>query len=193
MPTGTSTSIIQTSDFYKWKYMYTLSASQQSNFLSTDFMAVATNSTVSSAAIAGAINIVEIKTAGTNGLNGTYTNIPIRGDGQNGKVSVVIAGGGVYAVSVTNIGTGYSFAYIKNSDIVAAGATNLVGSELDCIIEPTGGHGYDAVKELGGYFVLVNVDSILKFISSISLFEISIYCYFYFNYNINRFGFLLYL
>lgn len=157
MPTGTSTSIIQTSDFYKWKYMYTLSASQQSNFLSTDFMAVATNSTVSSAAIAGAINIVKIKTAGTNGLNGTYTNIPIRGDGQNGKVSVVVAGGGVYSVSVTNIGTGYSFAYIKNSDIVAAGATNLVGSELDCIIEPTGGHGYDAVKELGGYFVLVNV------------------------------------
>ena len=46
-PTGTSTSIITTADGYKWKYMYTLSASQQANFLSTDFMAVATNSTVS--------------------------------------------------------------------------------------------------------------------------------------------------
>ena len=32
------------------KYMYTLSASQQANFLSTDFMAVATDSTVSSEA-----------------------------------------------------------------------------------------------------------------------------------------------
>ena len=42
--------------------MYTLSASQQANFLSTDFMAVATDSTVSSAAT-DAINIVKIKTA----------------------------------------------------------------------------------------------------------------------------------
>ena len=46
-PTGTSTSILSTGDGYKWKYMYTLSASQQTNFLSTDFMAVATDSTVS--------------------------------------------------------------------------------------------------------------------------------------------------
>ena len=47
-PTGTSPSILTTADGYKWKYMYTLSASQQANFLSTDFMAVETNSTVSS-------------------------------------------------------------------------------------------------------------------------------------------------
>src|SRR5210317_1785983 len=45
-PTGTSTSILSTGDGYKWKYMYSLSAAQQTNFLSTDFMAVATNSTV---------------------------------------------------------------------------------------------------------------------------------------------------
>ena len=48
-PTGTSTSILTTGDGYKWKYMYSLSASQQVNFLSTDFMAVATDPTVSSA------------------------------------------------------------------------------------------------------------------------------------------------
>ena len=34
-PTGTSTSILTTGDGYKWKYMYSLSASQQVNFLST--------------------------------------------------------------------------------------------------------------------------------------------------------------
>ena len=42
-PTGTSTSILTTGDGYKWKYMYSLSAAQQTNFLSTDFMGVATN------------------------------------------------------------------------------------------------------------------------------------------------------
>ena len=63
-PTGTSTSILTTADGYRWKYMYTLSATQQANFLSTDFMAVATNSTVSSAAIDGQINVAKIKSAG---------------------------------------------------------------------------------------------------------------------------------
>ena len=47
-PTGTSTSILSTGDGYKWKYMYTLSASTN-KFLSTDFMAVATDSTVAAA------------------------------------------------------------------------------------------------------------------------------------------------
>ena len=44
------------------------------------------------------------------------------------------------------------------SDIVSAGATGLSGTELDVIIEPQGGHGYDAVKELGGFFVMLNVN-----------------------------------
>ena len=91
-PTGTSTSVITTGDGYKWKYMYTLSAAQQSNFLSTDFMAVATNSTVSSAATDGGIDIVKIKTAGSGytvsggGTSGTITGVPIRGDGSSGCV-----------------------------------------------------------------------------------------------------------
>ena len=157
-PTGTSVNIITTADGYKWKYMYTLSASQQANFLSTDFMALATNSTVSSAAIDGAINIVKIKSAGTGGTNGTYTSIPIRGDGSSGTVTVVVSGGAVTSVTVTNVGTGYTIAYIRNADIVSAGATGLSGSEIDCIIEPKGGHGYDAVKELGGFFVMLNVN-----------------------------------
>ena len=157
-PTGTSVNITTTADGYKWKYMYTLSASQQANFLSTDFMAVATNSTVSSAAIDGAINIVKIKSAGSGGTNGTYTSIPIRGDGSSGTVTVVISGGAVTSVTVTNVGTGYTIAYIRNADIVSAGATGLSGSEIDCIIEPKGGHGYDAVKELGGFFVMLNVN-----------------------------------
>ena len=40
-PTGNkSTSVFSTGDSYKWKYMYSLSASEQANFLSTDFMHV---------------------------------------------------------------------------------------------------------------------------------------------------------
>src|SRR6056300_874349 len=157
-PTGTDVTILETADGYRWKYMYTLSASQQANFLSTDFMAVATNSTVSSAAVDGAINVCKIKTAGSGGTDGTHTGIAIRGDGSSGEVSVTVSGGAITGVTVTNAGTGYTFGYIRNSDIVAAGATGLSGSELDCIIEPKGGHGFNAVKELGGYYIMLNTN-----------------------------------
>jgi hypothetical protein len=156
-PTGTSTSILSTADGYKWKYMYTLSASQQSNFLSTDFMAVETNSTVSSAAVDGAISVVKIKSGGSGGTNGSFTNIPIRGDGTGGVISATVSGGTVTSVTVTTAGTGYTIAYVRNADIVTAGATSLSGAEIDVIISPKGGHGFDAVKELGGFFVMLNV------------------------------------
>tara|TARA_R110000822_G_scaffold114913_9_gene246681 strand:- start:1922 stop:3388 length:1467 start_codon:yes stop_codon:yes gene_type:complete len=157
-PTGTSTSILSTADGYKWKYMYTLSASQQVNFLSTDFMAVATNGTVSSAAVNGAISIVKIKAAGSGGTDGTHTGVAIKGDGSSGVATVTVSGGVVTAVTVTNVGSGYTFAYIRNQDIVSAGATSLTGAELDCIIEPKGGHGFNAVGELGGYYVMLNTN-----------------------------------
>ena len=156
-PVGTDTTIVTRPDNYKWKYMYSLSALQQSNFLSTDFMAVATNSTVSSAAINGAINNVKIKSVGSGGTNGTFTNIPIRGDGTGGLISVTVAGGVITSLIVSNEGTGYTIAYIRNEDIVTAGSTGLIDAELDCIIEPKGGHGFNAVSELGGFFVMLNV------------------------------------
>ena len=157
-PTGTSTSILSTADGYKWKYMYSLSAAQQTNFLSTDFMAVATNSTVAAANTAGAIEIVKIKTAGSGGTDGTHTGVAIRGDGSSGIASVTVSSGVVTDVVVTAGGTGYTFGYIRNADIVSAGATSLTGSELDVIIGPKGGHGENALIELGGYFVMLNTN-----------------------------------
>ena len=157
-PTGTSTSILTTGDSYKWKYMYTLTASEQTNFLSTDFMHVSTDSTVAAAAVDGALDTILIKTAGSGGTNGTHASVPIRGDGSSGVCSVVVSGGAVSSVTVTTAGTGYTFAYVRNADIVSAGATNLSGAELDVIIQPKGGHGKDAVEELGGHFVMMNTD-----------------------------------
>ena len=155
-PSGTSTTIQLTADGYKWKYMYTLTASMQAEFLSVDFMAVATDSTVSSAAVDGAINVIKIKTPGSAGTDGTHASIPIRGDGTGGVCSVTIASGAVTAVTVTTPGTGYTFAYIRLADINSAGGVALITSELDVIIEPIGGHGFNAVEELGGFFVMLN-------------------------------------
>src|SRR5210317_830209 len=162
-PTGTSTSILTTGDGYKWKFMYTLTASEQTNFLSTDFMHVSTDSTVSSAATDGAINIVKIKSAGTGFTTSSGTTIsaiPIRGDGSSGTVSVEISGGAIDSVTVTSAGSGYTYGYITVADINAGtnSAGGGSGAELDCIIEPKGGHGFNAVKELGGFYVMLNTN-----------------------------------
>ena len=156
-PTTTSPTATQTtSDGYVWKYMYSLTLSQSQNFLSTDFMAVATDNDVSTAAIDGAIDTVVIKEAGTGGTDGTWNNIPIRGDGSNGEVSVTISSGDISSVTVTTSGTGYSYGYITLADINSASSGSLIGAELDVIIPPKGGHGFDAVKELGGFFIMLN-------------------------------------
>ena len=162
-PTGVSTTPITTTDGYIWKYMCTLSAAQQSNFLSTDFMAIATNANagtdqlnVIANAVDGAIDIIKIKSAGSGGTNGTFSNIPIRGDGTGGLCEVVVLGGAVSSVTVTTRGTGYTFGTVSNAQIVSAGSTSLSGSELDVIIPPKGGHGANALEELGGFFVMLN-------------------------------------
>ena len=60
------------------------------------------------------------------------------------------------AVTVTTAGTGYTFNYIRNEDIVSAGG-GLSGAELDVIIEQKGGHGKNG-EELGGFFVMLNTN-----------------------------------
>ena len=156
-PTGTGTTVITTADGYKWKYMYTMSAAQQSNFLSTDFMGVSTNSTISSAAIDGSIDCIKIKTAGTGGTDGTHS-VTIKGDGSSATANVVVSGGIITSVTMTNVGSGYTFGTVSNAEIVTAGATNLIGAELDIIISPKGGHGFNSVTELGGFFVMLNIN-----------------------------------
>tara|TARA_Y100001938_G_scaffold31252_1_gene42605 strand:+ start:6677 stop:8065 length:1389 start_codon:yes stop_codon:yes gene_type:complete len=152
-PTGNkSTSVFSTGDSYKWKYMYTLSASEQANFMSTDFIHASTESTDFSTT-AGAIEHVKITAGGSGGSNGTYTNVDIRGDGSSGKCTVVVSSNAVSSVTITTAGSGYTYASVKASDI-----GNVSGADIDFIISPPGGHAADVIAELGGFFVMMNVD-----------------------------------
>ena len=160
-PTSTSNSIATLADGYKWKYMYSLTAAEAINFKSTDFIHVSTDSTVSAAAVDGALDTVVVVAGGsgyTLSSGSTITGIPIRGDGSGGVCSCTIASGAISAVTVTTAGTGYTYAYIRSADVVSG--TNAAGGGSGCnlkvIIPPKGGHGYNAVKELGGYFVMLN-------------------------------------
>ena len=160
-PTSTSNSIFSTADGYRWKYMYSLTSAETLNFMSTDFIHCSTDSTVSGAAVDGALDTALI-VAGGSGYDtdsgATISAIPIRGDGSSGVASVTISSGTISAVSITTAGTGYTYAYIRNEDIIAA--TNAGGSgsgaNINVIIPPKGGHGSDALKELGAFYVMMN-------------------------------------
>ena len=160
-PTSTSNSIFETSDGYRWKYMYSLTSAETLNFMSTDFIHVSTDSTVTAAAVDGALDTILVVAGGSSynvSSGSTISAIPIRGDGSSGVASVVISSGAIASATVTTAGTGYTFAYIRTADIIAATNAGGAGSgdNLNVIIPPKGGHGKDAVKELGGFYIMLN-------------------------------------
>jgi len=160
-PTSTSNSIVTTADGYKWKYMYSLTSAETLNFMSTDFIHVSTDSTVTAAAVDGALDTIEVVAGGSSyslSTGSTITAIPIRGDGSSGVCSVTISSGAIASAAVTTAGTGYTYAYIRNADIIAGTNAGGAGSgaNLNVFIPPKGGHGKNAITELGGFYVMIN-------------------------------------
>ena len=154
-PTGTSNSELTTADGYVWKYMYTLTTTQITDFLTADFMPVTTNSTVSAAAVNGAVRHYRIMRGGAGYTNGTYATQTLRGDGSSATFTVIVSGGAVTSVTAVAAGQNYTFADCKIDSIAGIG-TPGTSAIVTPIIGPKGGHGYDAVSELGGFYVMTN-------------------------------------
>ena len=255
-PTGTGTSIISTSDGYKWKFMYQISAADALKFVTPNYIPVDTvrrangflantfdNSpgqnqfdveTAAASTGNGAIEVIHMTSRGAQYLGetgtlssgGTTTSCTIAGSGiglntlaaadcivnsdiyftsgdasgqgatitdynQSTKVvtftpaitapssgstysigpKIVISGdgqaanaratvnatGSINAVTVVAGGNNYSNATITViSNGSQANSYNPTVATLTPIIGPAGGHGSDAVKELGGFYVLTN-------------------------------------
>ena len=180
MPTGTSTSILTTADGYKWKYMYSISASDVIKFVTSDFIPVKTigakaavdgdvgglgtaasddNSAqwdVENAAVDGTIEHARVTAGGSSyGSDGNY-NVAISGDGASGQLQVTVSSGAITAVAINAVGSGYSVASIDNSLLQTATSSTGTGAAFDIIISPKNGHGSDPVEELGGNYVIAN-------------------------------------
>ena len=154
-PTGTATTEFTTADSYIWKYMYTQTATETADFLTTDFMAVHTDATVAAAAVDGAVNLYHIANGGAGYTNGTYTAQTLRGDGSSATFDLVVAAGAVSTVTSTAAGTDYTFADCNINAISGIG-TPSTDAVVTPIIGPKDGHGDDAVAELGGFYVMSN-------------------------------------
>ena len=160
-PTGTSTSEFTTADNYVWKYMYTLSTTQITSFMTTDFIAVATNSTVAAAAVPGSVGQYIVANGGAGYTNGTYSTQTLRGDGTGATFTLVVASGAVSTVTAVAVGGGatqavqYTFA---DCDVDAISGIGTPGTSAIVVpvISPPGGTGSNAVEELGGFYIMTN-------------------------------------
>ena len=173
-PTGTGTSIFTTADGYKWKFMYSIGTDDVIKFFTTSYMPVPatwgvgssgdpTNGVdVKSAAVDGAIDTIIIKNGGSGYTDGTYNNIPVRGDytlktgGVQALCTLVITSGAVSSVTITTPGVGYTFASINVNATEISGIGAGSGAVLEVIIPPSGGHGFNVYKELGTKRVMIN-------------------------------------
>ena len=154
-PSGTSNAELTTGDGYVWKYMYTLSTTQITEFLTADFMPVQTNATVSAAAVNGAVRHYKVERGGAGYTNGTFATQTLRGDGSSGTFTATVSGGDVTSVVMVAEGSNYTFADCKIDNISGIG-TPSTSAIVTPIIGPKGGHGYNAVTELGGFYVMTN-------------------------------------
>ena len=180
-PTGTATTVPTAgADGYIWKYLYTITAAQATKFLTSDYIPVFRDSAVAAAAVEGAIHNIKLLTGGAG-----YTSAPtvaIEGDGSGATATATISGGAVTGITVTNVGSGYTYAKVTltgggattaataraimspralgreigNVTIKAAGATYTNGTANGTII----GDGYGATVSVtvsGGVVSSVNV------------------------------------
>ena len=256
-PTGTGTSIIATTDGYRWKFMYQIAAADALKFVTPNYIPVDTvrrsngylantydnapaqvqfdveTATAASGGGNGAIEIIHMTTRGlsyhgevstvqaspvptttavtiasgasfatdalvnsdiyfTSGTHSgkggtitdynsgtkvaTFTALPVLGSAPSSGDAyvigpkVVISGdghganaratvnstGGVNAVTVIAGGNNYSNASISIISNTSGISPAVSAATLTPIVGPAGGHGGDATKELGGYYVLTN-------------------------------------
>jgi hypothetical protein len=154
-------------DGYIWKYLYTIKPSDVIKFDTVNFIPVPKNWDTSSefadirnnaSAENSQLKIITItnRGVGLGTANRTYTNVPIKGDGDGARATIVINNDSkVESVTVSIGGSGYTYGTV---DLVGGNVptgTDNNAPTFDVIIPPKGGHGADIYRELGAYNVLV--------------------------------------
>ena len=173
-PTSTSTSPFS-SGGYVLKYMLSISTSDFAKYGTTDFIPVTSDSTVSAAAVDGAVESLSI-TAGSGYTDGTYFTA-IHGDGTSAGTSsgaiarITVSSGSIVSFGLTAgtdttihaAGSGYTFGYINLgadfifSDSSLSSSSTLgsgSGGAITVISSPDDGHGKNVVTELGAHYVM---------------------------------------
>ena len=175
--TGIFTEYPDVSNGYIWKYMFNIPTNDVLRFLSTDFMPIVEDATVTALAASqsGSISSVVIRDRGSNLPASEVMYAQILGDGANGRLRVQTDSNGQITDSylvdnagarVTMSGSGYTYASVilkdtylfENPDLtnpftVAANASG----DVEIIVPPAGGHGSDPILELLAKRIMANI------------------------------------
>lgn len=144
---GANTAVYQTSDGYRWKYMYSVSSTTKDKFATSVWFPFQANSTVSSQSVSGAIDIIKVVGTGSgyhNHLSGTFssTDIKVGGDSNLYKVSnsSVSQTNGFYTGCLIYLSTGTgSGQYTTITDYYVNGNGNFITIEDEFSTSPTNG------------------------------------------------------
>ena len=170
-PTGTTTKPFKTADGYIWKFLFALSATRASKFLSANFVPVEKildsaggaglssleiqQATVQDSAVAGQILNI-IVTNGGSGFTSTPT-VTIDGDGVRAAATATVSGGAVTKIELDSstdsamaMGQGYNFASVSITGGGGSAAT------ARAVIGPDSGIGRDCRDELKSTSLMFN-------------------------------------
>ena len=124
---GSNTFLYQTSDGYRWKYMYSVSSSVNQKFATNDYFPVVANTVVAEQAVTGAVDIIKVEDGGRgydNYTAGIFSESELKYLGVPN----------LYEISNTN-------------------ASTINGFYEGCIIYITNGPGAGSYRRIGSYSI----------------------------------------
>ena len=156
-----STFLVKTGDGYKWKFLYSIDAGAKQKFLDENWMPVPAGKYVPNPALndvgAGQIDVINITTIG-QGYQSGGVDITITGDGTGATaVPVVNTAGFLTDVTMTNTGSGYTFANTIITSLPGYPTPNVTAVAITPV-SPVAGHGLDPISDLGCNSVMVTME-----------------------------------
>jgi hypothetical protein len=124
---GSNTSLYQTSDGYRWKYMYSVSSSVNQKFATTDYFPVVANTAVEEQAVTGAVDIIKVEDGGR---------------GYDNYTSGIFSESELKYLGVPNL-----------YEISNTTASSINGFYEGCIIYITNGPGSGSYRRIGSYSI----------------------------------------
>jgi len=156
-----STFLVQTSDGYKWKFLYSIDAGAKQRFLDDDWMPVSAGTTVPNPELnsigSGHIDVINITTVGEGYQSGGVV-VTITGDGTGASAAPVInAAGFLTDMIITNTGSNYTFANTVITPSAGFPTPNVTAVTMTPV-SPVNGHGFDPISDLGCNHVMIAIE-----------------------------------
>lgn len=137
-----------TSDGYQWKWMYSFDETTYAKFSTTNFIPVVPNANITSNAISGSIDVIEVVTPGSN--YNSYNSGTIQESAVGGNVSIftisptAASNNDFYSASAIKIINGPGAGEIRKiSDYFVAGATKRIVIDTPFNTTPTTNSSYE--------------------------------------------------